>query len=307
MVPDGTHGINDAGCPGASDGRHDLFVVGYVRGPREDRLDCFKPLRVVCRSTRCDYRTAWACNRHSAANCPTCAQRYKRRLDRVALSGLNKHDGGYLYFLTLTAPGDEAHADQNGIDCPCTPAGGIDLGAWNASHSRRWNHFRTSLRQQVPQLEFFRGIEVQHRGALHDHCLVWSPVPITTKSVRVHALRAGFGHSIKHARIVAGSSDEARYVTKYTTKSVDQRTDVPWTVDVVDQVTGEITTEEVDGRYRTWSMSRGWGTRMADVKAAIAAHMQRARAIEADREPLASPGIQAEGLGQLATLGRPPP
>lgn len=306
-MPDGTHGINDSPCAGTPDGLHDLHVVGYMRGPRTDGLACLRPLRVVCRNTRCSgFTTYWPCNRHSAANCAPCAQRYKRRLDRVAQSGLGQRNAGYLYFTTLTAPGEEEHADQHGIVCSCTPAGGVDLGLWNASHSKRWNHFRTALRQLVPALEFFRGIEVQKRGALHDHALVWSPVPLTTSTIRTFAMRAGFGHSIKHARIVAGSAEEARYVTKYTTKSVDQRTAVPWTVDVVDEETGEITTEDVDGRYRTWSMSRGWGLRMADVKAAIRDHRERSRVLATTGQPAVA-GTQAEGLVHVGMVSRPPP
>ena len=188
--------------------------------------------------------------------------------------------------LTLTAPGDRAHRLPSGVPCPCTPPGGVDLAAWNASHSRRWNHFRTTLRQDVPEAQYFRGIEVQARGALHDHALVWSPVPLVASQLRKVALRAGFGHSLDLAPIEPGSRKCAYYVSKYVTKATDSRDLVPWLADVVDLRTGEVTQAVIAGRYRTWSMSRDWGSTMAQVRAASSAYA-RLMASEADAAALA--------------------
>lgn len=188
--------------------------------------------------------------------------------------------------MTVTAPGDRAHRLPSGEWCLCTPPGGVDLAAWNASHSRRWNHFRTSLRQAVPELEYFRGVEVQVRGALHDHVLVWSPVQLSLVELRKIAIRAGFGHSVDLAPIEPGSRKCAYYVSKYVTKATDSRDLVPWLAEVVDFRTGEVTMAVVPGRYRTWSMSREWGSTMAQVRAASAAYA-RLVASEADAAALA--------------------
>jgi hypothetical protein len=165
--------------------------------------------------------------------------------------------------------------------CSCTPAGGVDLPRWNASHSRRWNHLRTTLRREYPDLEFFRGVEVQQRGALHDHALVWSPVPLRKSVVRDLAMRAGFGHALDLAPITS-AKQAAYYVSKYVTKATDLRADVPWWGDVIDFDTGEVTEGIVDGRYRTWSMSRRWGLRMADVRAEALAFVRAQQAAQLD-------------------------
>lgn len=193
-----------------------------------------------------------------------------------------RRDKGFLYLLTLTAPGSEQHWHKSaGRMCECTPAGGIDLPRWNASHSRRWNHFRTVLRRDVPQLEFFRGVEVQDRGALHDHAMVWSPVALSVTGLRRMAIAAGFGHSIDLAPCAPGSRKAAYYVSKYVTKACDSRGSVPWWGELVDYETGEVTEDVVDGRYRTWSMSRSWGKTMTLVRAEAAAYAQGIRDKEA--------------------------
>jgi len=126
---------------------------------------------------------------------------------------------------------------------------------------------RTALRRDVPTLEFFRGVEVQARGALHDHAMVWSPVPLRKSRVKEIAMAAGFGHSIDLAPAPAGSKRAAYYVSKYVTKATDSRALVPWWGQVIDYGTGEVTEAVVDGRYRTWSSSRGWGLTMAAARA----------------------------------------
>jgi hypothetical protein len=141
------------------------------------------------------------------------------------------------------------------------------MARWNASHSSRWNWLRTNLRRAYPDLEFMRGVEVQTRGALHDHAMLWSPRPLAKGVVKELAMRAGFGHSIDLAPCEPGSQRAAYYVSKYITKATDSRHDVPWWGDVIDYETGEVTEGVIDGRYRTWSCSRGWGLTMAAVRA----------------------------------------
>lgn len=279
------HGVHHC----SPDVGHRMLVLGYLRGPRPAGVDCERPLRVVCRG--CDYTTAWACSGHRESRCRPCSARYRRRVRSVAESGLaagGRAEPGtaaglpgrtYLYLLTLTAPGDDVHTYAGGrLVCPCTPAGGVDLASWNASHSGRWNHFRTRLRQAHPSVEFFRGVEVQDRGALHDHALVRSSTPLGVKQLREMAMAAGFGHSVDLAPVVPGSKQCAYYVSKYVTKATDLRDDVPWLGEVVDPETGEVTMAEVPARYRTWSMSREWGSTMAAVRAEAAVYARAKRA-----------------------------
>lgn len=255
--------------PCSETGAHRLSVVGYLLGPRPTWLDCLKPLRVVCRD--CEHETRWACAGHRESVCKPCAARYRRRVRRVAESGTARATG-YQYLLTCTAPGRDRHRMPSGDWCPCTPAGGVDLARWNAGHSARWNHLRTLMRRELsPAVEYFRGVEVQERGALHDHAMVWSPVPLSKNRLRGMAMRAGFGHSLDLAPAPPGSKRAAYYVSKYVTKATDSRELVPWWGEVVDLDSGEVTEGVIAGRYRTWSMSRGWGLTMAAVRAYVRA------------------------------------
>lgn len=299
---------------------HRLLVVGYLRGPRPDGLDCQRPLRVVCRD--CDHRTAWACAGHRESACKPCATRYRTRVRTVAASGLRR-SAGFLYFLTLTAPGAEAHCLRAGCSgagdglgcrhprCPCTPVGGVDLAEWNTSHSARWNRLRTALRRDYPGLQFFRGVEVQNRRpALHDHAMVWSPTPLHVgdlpglPGLRSRAISAGFGHSLDCPPVDPGSRKAAYYVSKYVTKATDLRESVPWIGETVDTRTGEVTRGLVPGRYRTWSMSRGWGSTMAEVRQAAAGYAR----LKEDEKQDESLGAALRALrASLGTLTWVPP
>lgn len=254
---------------------HRMRVVGYLRGPGPAGLDCQSPLQVVCRD--CDRRDAWPCKGHRSSVCGPCAARYRRRVQAVAFSGMRR-GAGYLYLLTLTAPGVRQHRMPSGDWCPCTPPGGVELGEWNASHSKRWNHFRTAMRREYPDVQFMRGVEVQTRGALHDHALIWSPAPLSKSYLKALAMRAGFGHSLDLAVCEPGSKRAAYYVSKYVTKATDSREQVPWVIDQVDQETGVVDRLEVAGRYRTWSCSREWGMTMAQARAEAAAYASTIRA-----------------------------
>lgn len=282
-------------------GRHRLRPVGYLLGPRPAWLDCDRPLRVVCRG--CDFETRWACSGHRESRCKPCSARYRRRVGRVAESGTAR-SSGWQYLLTLTAPGEKSHRLPSGEVCACTPEGGVDLARWNASHSGRWNRVRTALRRDVPGLEFFRGVEVQTRGALHDHAMVWSPVPLKKSRVREIAMAAGFGHSVDLAPAPAGSKRAAYYVSKYVTKATDARDQVPWWGQVIDYDTGEVTEDIVPGRYRTWSMSRGWGLTMRAVRAEARAKIaEREAAMVAEFFAL----VVSELGGELIADESPPP
>lgn len=288
----------------ADDTGHRLQVLGYVRGPRPAGVDCESPLRVVC--GRCDYRTVWQCQGHRESRCRPCAARYRRRVRAVADSGMRRAVG-YLYLLTLTAPGRRAHRLPDGTPCRCTPEGGVELASWNTSHSRRWNHFRTRLRQAHPELQFFRGVEVQQRGALHDHAMVWSAEPLSLAFLRTLAMDAGFGHSVDLAPCEPGSRKAAYYVSKYVTKATDKREDVPWLGELVNFATGEVTEGLVPGRYRTWSMSREWGDTMAQVRAVAAEYARRKSDARGQAEEDGALAVLRAVLGDLtSSIGLPP-
>jgi len=147
----------------------------------------------------------------------------------------------------------------------------------------------------VPGVEFIRGVEVQDgkhradgvgRGALHDHAIIDSPVPLPEKrwkpEMRRRAVAAGYGHSLDFSPVVAGSKRAAYYISKYITKACDVRDSVPWWGEVIDYRTGEVTEGLCPGRYRTWSSSRSWGMTMADARAVCREFVQRRQAVEHD-------------------------
>lgn len=309
-----------SGC--VASGRHRLRVTGYLHGRgrrglaspspvrRLSSLDCDNPLIAQCQD--CDYATVWACSGHRESRCKPCALRYRRRLRRVAESGMSDRDGrGVMGMLTLTAPGLPGHRqwDVTGPrshrpECSC---GTSDLGLWNATHSARWNHFRTLLSRQYPDLEYLRGVEVQDgkrggggRGALHDHAIVWLSEQLDVGLVQEFALRAGFGCVVHWAPVEPGSRKAAYYVSKYVTKACDSREQVPWVE--IDVATGELLSDRPT--YRTWSMSSDWGLTMREVRAICAAHAARTAAVRLDGTlSLLRSVLGAEPMD----LGQPPP
>jgi hypothetical protein len=259
-------------------------------------------------------------------------------------------DWGFYWLVTFTGPGERAHCLKPGCDgqgagvdcrhkrCPCTPLGGVNLARWNARHGKRWNHLLTLLKREYPGLQFMRGCEVQDgkrtadgvgRGALHDHLLVHTDVPIDHRRVRALAMQAGFGHEAKVDRVNPGTNKVAEYVSKYVGKSVTERKSVPW--ERVRRTRPALTSEgalwDDDGRFfvelhdddgeswrawspvewsdkptfRAWSSSRSWGLTMAEVVAAGAEYARRmAAAREAAEAPAVDPAlVPALGAGAV--------
>jgi hypothetical protein len=198
----------------------------------------------------------------------------------VAAFGLSGAAHGFNYHLTITAPGVELHCKKSGCSatdcahekCGCTPLGGVSLGEWNPTASKRWNHLLTLVERHYGERpQYFRAVECQDgkrtvdgcgRMALHFHVLIRTDGSLSAKTLRKLAIQAGFGHELKLQELAPGSKAAARYVAKYVTKSCDERDDVPWIVDQVDD-DGEVTAENVRATFRTWSQSKGWGTSMA--------------------------------------------
>jgi hypothetical protein len=182
-------------------GQSALHVAGYARGYNPERnaeLDCYHPLAIVCDA--CDAPPVyWRCKGSRSSFCKPCAKRYRLRVQKVAYSGLlaaRSTKFGYLYLLTLTAPGARVHCKRprcsgEGLPrnaargpkasrrskpgpvpeggsasclherCPCTPPGGVNLSDWNAGHSADFNNLCTTMRHVHDGMQYFRAVEAQ--------------------------------------------------------------------------------------------------------------------------------------------------
>lgn len=248
----------------------DEWELAAVRLGRRDVEWCERPLLFV--DDTCGALLVRQCRLSRESRCRPCATRRRRLLARLAIDGMHKHRGRYLYLLTLTAPGDPGHrgwvpgvVGDHGL-CDCWQHAADGLGVWNRQSSRRWNHLRTVLRREYPGVEYFKATEVQTRGALHFHLIVASEVPLAPLVVWGLARRAGFGcRGFDLQPIQASDPKPARYVAKYVSKSADARECVPW--EQVDYATGEVVSNP-NPPYRTWSASRGFSLRLLDYRAA---------------------------------------
>lgn len=276
-------------CVGSGSGSHGVHVVGYLRGPRPAGLDCESPLRVVCRY--CPASDVMRCGNHRASKCEPCATRYRHRVRRVAAEGMLHHSRqGLLYLATFTAPAADEHLqwvpNWNRKDprpvCGCEGHMAAGLGVWNAGASRCWNRLRTSLKRDLPEVAYFRAAETQQRGALHHHVILWSPRALNVLEVQRLALQAGYGCVVDLDPIAAGDVRAAAYVSKYVSKSTDQRDEVPWVADVLDRETGEVRAMHTVPTFRTWSASQNWGMTMKVLREAVrlAAQARAARLLE---------------------------
>ena len=195
--------------------------------------------------------------------------------------------------LTLTAPGAPGHREfipntpgQHGV-CGCEVGDDglvLDVGGWNASAGQRWNRLAVELRRRLPDLAYWRAVEVQRRGALHLHVLLASQGALDAPEVRRLAMAAGFGCNVRWDPLRGHPAGAARYVAKYVTKGASDRWTVPWRRDLVDKITGELTTQTYP-TYRAWSCSRSWGITMAELRTVAA------QAIEASRVTRWNTGI----------------
>ncbi len=274
-------------CEGSHDGSHDLHVRGYWSAGRVPGLDCDQPVRWACRD--CVHAVPGRCGCHRESKCVPCSWVHRRRLVRVADSGAHRATG-YSYFLTVTAPGTAPHmvwspkgTRRARVICGCDE--GVELADWNPTAGSRWNHLRTLINRRG-RVEFMRTVEIQKRGAIHLHLMIWSPVPLDVLTIQSDALAAGFGCVLRMDRLDA--QRHAHYVAKYVTKACDSRDEVPWRTDVLDESTGEIRPMHTHATYRAWSASRGWGLTMRVIREALRARAI-ARAAEVAALPLAAP------------------
>jgi hypothetical protein len=263
---------------------------------------CDQPLLAQCLD--CLGLLLWRCKSSDIRKCESCSITYRRNLQRKAVLGFR--EDGFHYLLTLTAPGAQGHNLPNGEPCACTPREGVDLPHWNATLGQIWNRLRTSIKRDRPDLQYFAVNEVQRRGALHKHVLVWSPEPLLVTDIRPLAIAAGFGHEVDLDPI-RNRAASSTYLSKYVTKAVATRARVPWSRERVDVGTGEIWTDTKPS-FRTWSSSAGWGPKMAEIRAVHAASLRAqiaARATTGEREPTSPPAVplRLSGVGE----GLPPP
>lgn len=265
------------------------------------RDDCEMPKLLVC--IRCSSKLVVRCRSSRATRCSPCSESYRRSVMTVAGSGTHEMfvQGGSVLFVTLTAPGNDQHSMPSGDVCPCTPPGGVNLAAWNATSGKRWSRFVQELRRETgAELQYFKGVEVQKRGAVHFHSLFRVPKGHGgrhwPRTIRVLAIKHGFGHEIDAAPV----PDEkvAGYIAKYAAKATADRDALPW----CDRETGEVRIGH--GRYRVWSSSRRWGVSMGAVRRGQQAWtIERIRFVQ--NEGGAAPGGAAPGAGPLAGAAGP--
>jgi hypothetical protein len=285
-------------------------MTARVVGRAPAQPNCDRPLVLEYESGR---QVIKRCGATSSDRCLPCSTSYRKRVRRVADSGRVRYPKATLLLLTLTAPSEhdqhcqrhkrcDARRDATCEACPCTPPGGVHLGEWNGTCSARVNRVIEQLRRETGvQLQYFRGAEVQKRGALHFHVMIRLPrshgVVLSEAQIKRIAIAYGFGHEMKLDAVTDRKA--AGYVAKYVAKSCTDRQRMPW----VHRRTGEVTNG--NGRYRPWTSSREWGQTMKDVRAEQAAWW-------AERAGEAPPAEQAptgplDPSSQSYACGAPPP
>lgn len=285
--------------------------MGYVQHGRVRRVDCDRPLRVVCRQPACGHQEQWACGVSSSAKCGPCSERTRKHYARVIETGLTDAPG-HAYFLTLTAPGDGPHRQwvqgkQRGPrpECQCHD-NGLNMGQWNRQESACWNRLRTALARLSGGLAFASAVEAQQRGALHRHAVVRSATRLDVQEVQELALAAGYG-CVVDLQVIGSAAGMGRYLSKYVTKGGD-RDLVPWEDVHVNHSTGEITVR-TSATYRLRSQSRDWGCTMREVRQVASSQARaRARYLEEMRELVESEGAgPPAGLPAAPAASLPPP
>jgi len=298
--------LSDArGFPGRCCVSPRVQFVGFI-GQRPADLNCEAPSYLYCASCKAD--GFMRCGSSRASRCAPCSRRYKRRVRALVETRLEQVRAGAALLLTLTAPSEKgAHCQvHRGCDgagvtcqvCPCSVPGGVDLGSWNASLTKRVNRLLSAIRRgeaspkvrgrrAAVAVEYFQAREVQQRGALHVHVVLVpsadKPLQLDRRMLRQLAMSHEFGHSVdlrpvgtsKHGGSKARSPGRvAGYLSKYVTKAADLRAAVPWPC----QPYGRR-----QAAFRTWTRSQSWGVTMRDVREA-ARPAARAASLDLSRE-----------------------
>jgi hypothetical protein len=223
-----------------------------------------------------------------------------------------RHDSSCRWSVACTCKGPQDA--QNGQHfawcawqtCYCTTADTAvttwDRAAdWNTAQPKQINRFITEMRRLYgSDLQYYKATEVQWRkrasghAVLHQHIILrredgqsWSVTAAWFERLRAMAVTYGYGHILDVQIVEAPEGDKdalALYATKlagYTAKTISEASDlrqmVPWR-----SKDGQVAPR---GGYRTWTASRQWGARMAEIKAAYVAralHAARLRAAALD-------------------------
>ena len=184
------------------------------------------------------------------------------------------------FLVTLTAPGAAGglHFDRTICGHEVGQCSNKDHGAsgtvckvervpaarWNGTAPKRWNNWITDLRRVLGvDVQYSGAWETQRRGMLHRHVLVYARGVTVQRFYDVGkeiAQRVGFGEQFQADPISGLESEEIAkacgYIASYVTKCGDE----------LATCVNPRTKELVQGSYRRWSASRGYGCTMAQVK-----------------------------------------
>lgn len=288
-----------------------MLPVGYLPRGQPRRVDCSRPLRVVCRVPACGHVEQWVCGASASSTCAPCSERTRKQYARVIETGLTDAPG-HAYFLTTTGTGTGPHRRwvQGKVNhrpaCDCHDDG-LTLAQWNRQESACWNRLRTALARLTGGLAYASAVEVQTRGALHRHIVLVVDQPLLPGEVQALAIAAGYG-CVFDLQAIKSAAGMGRYLSKYVTKGGD-REKVPWEDLRVNTHTGEITVS-TQPTYRLRSQSKSWRCSMREVRT-IAAAQARSRAahLRSLHEALAQDGFGAgssAGNAGAESLSDPP-
>lgn len=272
----GPHAVFTDGPPVHVTAKARMHFMGYVHRSKAPWLDCDSPVLLSVPGGGVNHVR---CKSPSQTFCKPCAGRFRRLVRRAVADGIRLKAGEVGWF-TLTPPSEiGTHCYVEGCagltcsheKCPCTPEGGIDLGEWNATLGKRFSNFlRSWERWYGERPQYSKAVETQKRGGLHLHVPYRSGVHITEAVVKHLAMANGFGHEVDVQVVDPGDAGAvarlAVYVSKYVSKAVDDRKEVPWADDYTDPWTGEARKIDGPARYRTFSQSRQWGPSMRELR-----------------------------------------
>jgi hypothetical protein len=146
-------------------------------------------------------------------------------------------------------------------------------------------------------------VEVQDRGSLHRHVVMFTDEALSHEEVQGLALAAGYG-CVLDLQPLTNSRQVGRYLAKYVTKSSVDRAHVSW--QTLDPETGVL--KRIPATYRLWSSSRTWGVTMRQIRDVARAQARaRARYLAELSEAMQLDGLAvAAGLAPAADLGPRP-
>ncbi len=277
----------------------------YGRTSRVPLDDCTRPTVLHCQ--QCEAALRVKCRATREDKCQGCGKRHRRNVARVFRSGFSPDRPDGFFFVTLTAGGEADGLEWDRDRCGHSPGEcsgdkgcvveAVPMAQWNASAPQRWSWFVTEMRRQLKRpLQFCGSWEVQARGALHRHVLVWCPGVTQRRfraAVRLCSRRYDFGRQFDVQSIKGTDAREvarkAGYCAAYCTKGGDR-------AESLNMSTGEIKR----GGYRPWSASRGWGQTMKAIREEQVAWVQERLAAAL------SPASEAAGPGGAAALDLEP-